>query len=128
MDFKKLVVDIFSAGLLSERDKSYPNVYYIKHMDNGERINYFGTFRYRLDKKNVLLVGFQIHLGMTGKNVQVRISHIIPYGRGYTKTIFKKGFEMKFKTMLEILQGEPSTVLAEVINKAIGTFNERKSF
>lgn len=127
MQHKKLIVDIFSAGLLRERDKAHAKVYFIKHMDNGERTSYFGTFRYRLDKKNVLLVGFQINLNNPGKNVQVRISHVIPYGRGYTKTIFKKGFDIKYKTMLEILQGEVSTILAEKMIKAIEVFNENKS-
>lgn len=127
--------EIYKSGLLGIRDPRILNVNTIRHMDNGERTGYFGSFRYKLDKSNALLLTINIRLDMVGKNVQIRMFHISGYGYGFpsyslakTKALFKTGLECKFQSLLDIVEGDATEVLAEKLNKAIRIYHENKSF
>lgn len=127
--------EIYKSGLLGTRAPRILNVNTIKHMDNGERTGYFGSFRYKLDKSNALLLTINIRLDLVGKNVQIRMFHISGYGYGFpnyslakTNSLFKTGLECKFQSLLDIIDGDATKVLAEKLNKAIRVYDENKSF
>ena len=127
--------EIYKSGLLGTREPMVLNVNTVRHMDNGERTGYFGSFHYKLDKTNALLLTVNIRLDMTGKNVQIRMFHISGYGYGFpkytlarTKELFKLGLECKFQSLFEITQGQVAEILTEKLIKAIGIYDENKSF
>lgn len=118
MNTQAMIKQIFTDQLLENKAKAYKNVYDIKSMSPGDRLNFFSTFRYRLNKIDVLIVGVMIRLENPNKNVRIHITHIKLWKK-YTKTIFRQGIAINHKSIYEILDNEIPKLLAPKLEKAI---------
>ncbi|QDB70452.1 hypothetical protein CF8_0040 [Aeromonas phage CF8] len=118
MNTQAMIKAIFTDQLLENKAKAYKNVYDIKSMSPGDRLNFFSTFRYRLNKIDVLIVGVMIRLENPNKNVRIHITHIKLWKK-YTKTIFRQGIAINHKSIYEILDSEIPKLLAPKLEKAI---------
>ncbi|WNV45895.1 hypothetical protein [Aeromonas phage AerS_266] len=117
MNTEEQIKDIFKNALLENKPKAYKNVYDIKSMSPGDRLNFFSTFRYRLNKIDVLIIGVMIRLENPNKNVRIHITHIKLWKK-YTKTIFMKGLKINHRSLLDIIEHDISGLLAEKLEKA----------
>lgn len=117
MNTEEMIKDIFKNELLENKPKAYKNVYDIKHMSPGDRLNFFSTFRYRLNKIDVLIIGVMIRLENPNKNVRIHITHIKLWKK-YTKTLFKKGLKINHRSLLDIIEHDIPSLLAEKLDKA----------
>lgn len=115
MNKPELIKQIFLGELFEQKPKSYPNVYFIKGMLREDNIAFFSTFRYRVNKQDVVIVSIKINLDFTDKNVCVSLIHIKPMKK-FTKTVFRKSFKVVYKGMDEIITSS-SILLGETLDK-----------
>ena len=121
MNKTELIKKIFLGELLEEKPKSYPKVYFIKGMLRDDNVRFFSTFRYRINKQDVIIVSIKIALDNIDNNVSVSLIHIKPMKK-FTKTVFRKSFKVLYKGMDEIIESS-SILLAEKLQKLEDSFN-----
>ena len=121
MDKSELIKKIFLGELLEEKPKSYPKVYFIKGMLRDDNVRFFSTFRYRINKQDVIIVSIKIALDNIDNNVSVSLIHIKPMKK-FTKTVFRKSYKVLYKGMDEIIESS-SILLAEKLQKLEDSFN-----
>lgn len=117
MNTEQLIKDIFKNALLENKPKAYKDIYDIKAMSPGDRLNFFSTFRYRLNKIDVLIVGVMVRLENPNKNVRIHITHIKLWKK-HTKTLFMKGLKINHRSLLDIIEHDIPSLLAEKLDKA----------
>ncbi len=111
MNKTELIKKIFLGELLEEKPKSYPKVYFIKGMLRDDNVRFFSTFRYRINKQDVIIVSIKTALDNIDNNVSVSLIHIKPMKK-FTKTVFRKSYKVLYKGMDEIIESS-SILLAE---------------
>lgn len=121
MNKSELIKKIFLGELLEEKPKSYPKVYFIKGMLRDDNVRFFSTFRYRINKQDVIIVSIKIALDNIDNNVSVSLIHIKPMKK-FTKTVFRKSYKVLYKGMDEIIESS-SILLAEKLQKLEDSFN-----
>ena len=121
MNKSELIKKIFLGELLEEKPKSYPKVYFIKGMLRDDNVRFFSTFRYRINKQDVIIVSIKIALDNIDNNVSVSLIHIKPTKK-FTKTVFRKSYKVLYKGMDEIIESS-SILLAEKLQKLEDSFN-----
>ena len=121
MNKTELIKKIFLGELLEEKPKSYPKVYFIKGMLRDDNVRFFSTFRYRINKQDVIIVSIKIALDNIDNNVSVSLIHIKPMKK-FTKTVFRKPYKVLYKGMDEIIESS-SILLAEKLQKLEDSFN-----
>lgn len=121
MNKSELIKKIFLGELLEEKPKSYPKVYFIKGMLRDDNVRFFSTFRYRINKQDVIIVSIKIALDNIDNNVSVSLIHIKPMKK-FTKTVFRKSYKVLYKGMDEIIESS-SIMLAEKLQKLEDSFN-----
>ncbi len=121
MNKTELIKKIFLGELLEEKPKSYPKVYFIKGMLRDDNVRFFSTFRYRINKQDVIIVSIKIALDNIDNNVSVSLIHIKPMKK-FTKTVFRKSYKVLYKGMDEIIESS-SILLAEKLQKLEDSFN-----
>lgn len=121
MNKSDLIKKIFLGELFEEKPKSYPKVYFIKGMLRDDNLRFFSTFRYRVNKQDVIIVSIKIALDNPENNVCVSLIHIKPMKK-FTKSIFRKSYRVLYKGMDEIISSS-SVLLAEKLDKLEESFN-----
>ena len=121
MNKTELIKKIFLGELLEEKPKSYPKVYFIKGMLRDDNLRFFSTFRYRINKQDVIIVSIKMALDNIDNNVSVSLIHIKPMKK-FTKTVFRKSYKVLYKGMDEIIESS-SILLAEKLQKLEDSFN-----
>ena len=121
MNKTELIKKIFLGELLEQKPKSYPKVYFIKGMLRDDNVRFFSTFRYRINKQDVIIVSIKIALDNIDNNVSVSLIHIKPMKK-FTKTVFRKSYKVLYKGMDEIIESS-SILLAEKLQKLEDSFN-----
>ena len=121
MNKTELIKKIFLGELLEEKPKSYPKAYFIKGMLRDDNVRFFSTFRYRINKQDVIIVSIKIALDNIDNNVSVSLIHIKPMKK-FTKTVFRKSYKVLYKGMDEIIESS-SILLAEKLQKLEDSFN-----
>ena len=121
MNKTELIKKIFLGELLEEKPKSYPKVYFIKGMLRDDNVRFFSTFRYRINKQDVIIVSIKMALDNIDNNVSVSLIHIKPMKK-FTKTVFRKSYKVLYKGMDEIIESS-SILLAEKLQKLEDSFN-----
>ena len=121
MNKSDLIKKIFLGELLEEKPKSYPKAYFIKGMLRDDNVRFFSTFRYRINKQDVIIVSIKIALDNIDNNVSVSLIHIKPMKK-FTKTVFRKSYKVLYKGMDEIIESS-SILLAEKLQKLEDSFN-----
>lgn len=119
MRVEKLVNEILINAAMGKEQKAYRNVYFIKVLNPGDRINLFVSFRFKTSGKEVFICRVDIDLSKTERNTNVGIHHLKPYQRE-SFTVFRKTLTIGHKSIVDILNQPVTDLIAERLIKLEG--------
>lgn len=116
MELKSLVKEILSNAAIGNKEEAYKDVYFIKPINPGDRINFFLSFRWKSSKNEVFICTTEINLEKVERNVYVSICLLKPKERIST-TFFKKYLTIGHKGILEILTDDITSIFVDKLKK-----------
>lgn len=107
---------------LGKPPKAYKNIYFIRALNPGDRIQYFCSFRYTNDKKDCVICRVDIDLEKPEGNVVVGLSYLLPFKTRMREsfTFFRKSFSIANKSIAEIITQTAVPLIAGKIIKLEG--------
>lgn len=125
MEISKLVEEIIMDGVLQKEPKAYKDVYFIRTLNPGDRIQYFCSFRYNTPKKDCVIVRVDIDLEKPEANVMLGMSILLPFEKRMRQSItfYRKSLQVNNKTIVEILKQVAIPQLIEKLTKFEGMSN-----
>uniref|UniRef100_A0AAU8KX99 Uncharacterized protein n=1 Tax=Pantoea phage Survivor TaxID=3232176 RepID=A0AAU8KX99_9CAUD len=116
MKTEKVVSDILNNAALNKDQVPYKNVYFVKVLNPGDRVNLFVSFRFKTSGGEVFICRADINLEKTEKNVRFGIHHLIPIKRE-SFTLFQKNLTIGHRSIVEIINGTIAPAFTERLNR-----------
>lgn len=113
---ERSVSEILNNAAFLREQKPYKNVYFVKVLNPGDRINFFTSFRWKTSGGEVFICRVDINLEKTERNVSFGIHHLKPYQRE-SFTVFRKTLTIGYKSITDILNGTVVPAFTEKLNK-----------
>lgn len=123
MTVNKLVSEILEDAAFRREPKPYGNVYFIKVLNPGDKINLFVSFRYKSSKGEVFIATTDINLEQPEKNVYISLSFLKVRERE-SITFFKKRELINHKSIIDILKQTVIPLLVDKLNKIERSYND----
>lgn len=116
MTAERSVSEILNNAAYLREQKPYKNVYFIKVLNPGDRINFFTSFRWKTSGGEVFICRVDINLEKTERNVVFGIHHLKPFKRE-SFALFRKTLTIGHKSITDILNGTVVPAFTEKLNK-----------
>lgn len=118
----KVVEEIFLDAIFKRETKPYKNIYFIKPLNPGDRVQFFCSFRYKASNNECVICRVDIDLEKPERNTMIGISYLEVRKR-QSFTFFKKNLHVLNKTIPEILKQIAIPELTEKLIKIEGMVN-----
>lgn len=116
MTLPELIKDILYNAAYNKFPKPYKNVYFIKVINPGDKINLFVSFRYKTKHSQVFICTLDINISKVERNVILNITHLKVIER-VSKTLFRKSLTIGNKGVLDIVNNTALPIFIEKLNK-----------
>lgn len=118
MKVQDMIEELLLDAAYKREVKPYKNVYMVKILNPGDRINIFISFRIKTSKGEVLLCRTDIDLEKTENNVRLGM-HLLtqPMIKRESICFFKKSLTIGHKSIADILKQTAAPTFAEKIAK-----------
>lgn len=118
MRTKQIIEEILLDCAFRRDIKPQKNVYMVKVLNPGDKINLFASFRMKTSKGEVINLRTDIDLEKTHNNVIVGMSLLTqPMIKRESITFFRKSLTIKHKSIVDILKSVVTPMLAEKFDK-----------